>query len=254
MDNTNKGDASTEASSLFFFKQFALEQSNLASMKLNTDGLCLAAWVDCSKQKKLLDIGTGTGSIALVLAQRYAQAHIEALEIHEFTAALAAKNFANSPWPNRLHCYAQALQRFDTSQGFEHCISNPPYYDASAHIPVRNAKSRQEARQSWQLSFEDILRDCQRLGSPQVQLSLILPVPESKAFEKLALATNWHLHKELYLATRPQKKARRRLMTWGRTEVSSPQSETQYTMLAGNDPKAYSPWYRSLLSDLLIIF
>ena len=115
----------------FQFKQFRIEQEKSA-MKVGTDGILLGAWVNISKVKSILDIGTGTGLIALMLAQR-CDANITGIEIESSAAEEALENANNTPWKNRLTIQNISLQEFSTTSKnkFDLIVSNPPFFEKS---------------------------------------------------------------------------------------------------------------------------
>ncbi|MGI9526697.1 MAG: tRNA1(Val) (adenine(37)-N6)-methyltransferase, partial [Weeksellaceae bacterium] len=112
--------------SIFKFKQFNVEQK-LSAAKVGTDGVLLGAWVNLDPTpSKILDIGTGTGLIALMLAQRSPLSYITALDIDKDAIVEASLNFENSPWPDRLNAVHTSLQAYNTEEKFDLIISNPP--------------------------------------------------------------------------------------------------------------------------------
>ncbi len=113
--------------SVFRFKQFEVDQSGCA-MKINTDGVLLAALAESISPKEILDIGTGTGVMALMLAQRFPEANIEAVEIDEFASATAHKNFLNSPFSERLAVKNVSIEQFQSQHSYDLIISNPPFF------------------------------------------------------------------------------------------------------------------------------
>ena len=113
----------------FRFKQFAVEQDDVA-MKVGTDGVLLGAWADCSNVKSVLDIGTGTGLIALMVAQRSGAQRVVGIDIDSSAAACAAKNFAYSPWSATLKAVQSSAQEF-VDEKFDLILSNHPYFDDS---------------------------------------------------------------------------------------------------------------------------
>ena len=173
----------------FRFKQFAVEQDDVA-MKVGTDGTLLGAWADCEGAKRVLDIGTGTGLIALMLAQRNNQAEIHAVEIDETASKRARSNFDMSPWAERLDVECCAVQEFNAPEKFDLIISNPPYFVDSLLPP--DAK-RSTARHTHDLSFEELDKAVCRLLADGGRFALILPTTE---FEKYLAIT------QLYLARR----------------------------------------------------
>ena len=132
---------------MFRFKQFAVRQDR-CPMKVGTDGVLLGAWAEVRPgDRRMLDVGTGTGLIALMLAQRSA-AWITAVDIDVECATQAAENFAASPWADRLDAVSVAVQRYDPVEKFDLIVSNPPYYVDSLRSPDegRNTAMRRDCR------------------------------------------------------------------------------------------------------------
>ena len=170
----------------FRFKQFAVEQEDVA-MKVGTDGVLLGAWAYCEGAERILDIGTGTGVIALQMAQRNPEAQISAVEIDEIAAKRARANFDLSPWAERLTVVQSAVQEFAPAEKFDLIVSNPPYFVDSLLPP--DAK-RSTARHTHDLTFEELDNAVCRLLSESGKFALILPVTE---FEKYLAITQLHL-------------------------------------------------------------
>ena len=168
---------------VFCFKQFAVEQDDVA-MKVGTDGVLLGAWADCEGAKNILDIGTGTGVIALQMAQRNNHAQIRAVEIDEIATRRARANFDNSPWAERLDVECCAVQAFNPHKEFDLIISNPPYFVDSLLPP--DAK-RSTARHTHDLTFEELDNAVGRLLAEEGKFALILPISE---FEKYLALTH----------------------------------------------------------------
>lgn len=132
---------------LFKFKQFDIDQSGCA-MKINTDGVLLGALTNADNPKSILDIGAGTGVIALMLAQRFPEAKIDAVEIDQSAAATAGNNFANSPFANRLHLYPDSFEQFFESNPkgkYDLIVSNPPFYINSLISPRKEKQLAKHA-------------------------------------------------------------------------------------------------------------
>lgn len=141
---------------MFTFKQFAIEQDRCA-MKIGTDGVLLGAWAPIDNHPfSILDIGTGTGIIALMLAQRSAAQQIDALEIDEAAYEQATDNFENSPWNDRLFCFHAGLDEFieEPEEEYDLIVSNPPFY--SEDYKTEN-ESRDLARFQDAMPFEQLL-------------------------------------------------------------------------------------------------
>ena len=170
----------------FRFKQFAVEQEDVA-MKVGTDGVLLGAWANSDNVKRILDIGTGTGVIALQMAQRNPIAHIYAVEIDDTAAKRARANFDISPWAERLTVEQTAVQEFAPAEKFDLIVSNPPYFVDSLLPP--DAK-RSTARHTHDLTFEELDSAVCRLLDENGRFALILPITE---FEKYLALTQLHL-------------------------------------------------------------
>ena len=156
-------------------------------MKVGTDGVLLGAWADCEGAKCILDIGTGTGVIALQMAQRNPEAQVLAVEIDETAAKRARANFDNSPWAERLQVEQIAVQVFEPAEKFDLIVSNPPYFVDSLLPP--DAK-RSTARHTHDLTFEELDKAVTRLLADNGKFALILPITE---FEKYLTLTHLHL-------------------------------------------------------------
>jgi tRNA1Val (adenine37-N6)-methyltransferase len=176
----------------FEFKEFTIHQDRTA-MKIGTDGVLLGAWASLEHNPfSILDIGTGTGVIALMLAQRSTAELIDALEIDEDAYEQAVDNFENSDWGDRLFCYHAAFDEFveemqeegmEEEEKYELIISNPPFY--SADYSSGDAK-RDQARFAEALPFEELLEGVSLLLSKRGIFSVIIPYAEEEKFRYLA--------------------------------------------------------------------
>lgn len=155
----------------FVFKQFTVAQHN-CPMKVNTDGVLLGAWVNCSRATRILDIGTGTGVIALMMAQKNTGALVHAIDINEGAYGQASENFRQSPWSGRLSAFHSSLQLFHNPFQYDLIVSNPPYFANSQQSPhpVKN-----EARHQVSLNLSDLIQHIARLLSPDGKACLVLP-------------------------------------------------------------------------------
>lgn len=175
---------------MFHFKQFSVEQ-NRCAMKIGTDGVLLAAWAPLDNNPvSILDVGTGTGVIALILAQRSAAQQIDALEIDEYAYEQAVNNFENSPWSDRLFCFHAALDEFveDPEDEYDLIVSNPPFYTEDY---LSGNEQRDLARFSESLPFIDLIEAAHLLLSDNGIFSVIIPFKEEERF--LALANEYEL-------------------------------------------------------------
>ncbi len=168
----------------FRFKQFTIQQE-LAAMKVGTDGVLLGAWASVpGPGSRVLDIGTGTGLVALMLAQRTKDGRVDALDIDPSSAGQAKDNFLNSPWPERLHSIHSSFQDYagQCKSRYDLIICNPPYFSASSKTP---SKEKNLARHDDNLSLRDIFMGSVSLMKETAVISLILPVDkEEQAFDR----------------------------------------------------------------------
>jgi tRNA1Val (adenine37-N6)-methyltransferase len=165
------------ANSTFSFKQFTIRQDHCA-MKVGTDGVLLGAWVNLSNAMKILDVGTGTGLIAIMMAQR-SNAQIDAVEIDENAFAQAKENVNFCPWSDRVRVYHDTFQHFAniTSTRYDFIVSNPPYFRNSLKPPM---KPRSYARHDIQLTYESLLFNAAGILALKGRLSVIIPAFETE--------------------------------------------------------------------------
>ncbi|MEE9350588.1 MAG: methyltransferase [Flavobacteriaceae bacterium] len=175
---------------IFKFKQFEINQDKTA-MKVGTDGVLLGAWcaIDWNPYN-VLDIGTGTGLIALQIAQRSNAELIDAIEIDTNAYEQAVSNFENSSWNDRLFCYHASLNEFvaEIEDKYDLIIANPPFYTENYFT---DNEARNKARFSEALSFEELLKATTLLLTDNGRFSVIIPFKEKRNF--IALAEKQHL-------------------------------------------------------------
>jgi tRNA1Val (adenine37-N6)-methyltransferase len=172
-------------SEIFRFKEFEIQQYKTA-MKIGTDGVLLGAWTEIKDDAySVLDIGTGTGLIALQIAQRSDCEIIDALEIEPNAYEQAVTNFENSDWSDRLFCYHASLQEFtkEIEEKYDLIISNPPFYTATFKELEKN---RALARHAESLTFEELLQSTSKLLSDSGSCAFIIPFQEEKKFLETA--------------------------------------------------------------------
>jgi len=174
---------------MFRFKQFAIRQEN-AAMKVGTDGALLGAWCDVSKANNILDIGTGTAIIAMMVAQRNSAAAITAIEIDEKALIDANFNVKNCPWTNRIKIIQSSLQEFTPTLKFDSIISNPPFFENSLKS---NSRSKIKARHTDSLHYSDILNFASIHLSSIGVLHLILPLENAEKCIETAIEGGFYL-------------------------------------------------------------
>ncbi|SNR17296.1 tRNA1(Val) (adenine(37)-N6)-methyltransferase [Tenacibaculum jejuense] len=173
----------------FKFKEFTVHQDK-AAMKIGTDAVLLGAWSDINfYPDSILDVGSGTGVIALMLAQRTDAMTIDAIEIDEAAYEQSVENFERSDWGDRLFCYHASFQEFademqEDEETYDVIISNPPFYNAEF---LSEDESRNKARfTNTALSFEELIKGVSVLLSETGEFNVIIPFEEEKSFVDLA--------------------------------------------------------------------
>ena len=175
----------------FRFKQFTIQQQH-AAMKVGTDGVLLGAWTSVpGPGGRVLDIGTGTGLIALMIAQRTLGVWVDALEIDMPSAGQAKENFQNSPWKERLNCYHSSFKEYasNCNKPYDLIICNPPFFSASFKTP---SKEKNLARHDDSLPLRDLFKGSLSLMKESALISLI--VPFHKQGQVLELASEHKMH------------------------------------------------------------
>ena len=166
---------------MFKFKQFAVNQDRCA-MKIGTDAVLLGAWCPIDNNpKSILDVGAGTGILALMLAQRTNADQIDALEIDEEAYEQCVENFENSPWADKLFCYHAALDEFvdDPEDEYDLIISNPPFYSEDFKT---TDEQRDLARFQDAMPFEDLIEAADLLLSENGTFAVVIPYKEEERF------------------------------------------------------------------------
>lgn len=234
--------------SKFSFKKFAVEQDRCA-MKIGTDGVLLGAWTPITNNPfSVLDIGAGTGIIALMLAQRTNAEQIDALEIDEEAYEQAVDNFENSPWSDRLFCFHAGLDEFieEPEDEYDLIVSNPPFYSEDYKT---DSEQRDLARFQDALPFEDLIEAADLLLSENGIFAVIIPFKEEEKF--LALAKEMELYpiKITHVKGTPTSEIKRSLLAFSRNEIADfPIDELTIEISRHN----YTPVYIALTKDFYL--
>lgn len=199
---------------MFRFKQFTVRQERTA-MKVGTDGVLLGAWADLERADAILDIGTGTGVIALMAAQRNPQALVDALEIDGEACGEAQENVERSPWKGRIRVIRGALQEFAPEKRYGCVVCNPPFFVDSTRTPDDH---RTVARHCDALSHEELAEHAERLLTPEGCLCIILPVAEANRMTEYARRVGLFPSRITYVHPTPEKAPKRILAKFIRQE------------------------------------
>ena len=234
---------------MFRFKQFSVDQTGCA-MKINTDGVLLSALADADKPLSILDIGTGTGVIALMLAQRFADARIDAIEIDESAAKTAESNFKNSPFADRLTLFPVGFEAFlgsHPNKKYDLIVSNPPFYINSLQSP---GAKRNLAKHAGEGFFEGLIETVAYHLTENGTCWLVLPIDTAELVKALAAQYQLHLQKVISIHSFESDAAHRGILVFGLKECS-PEIIKLTIYEAVN---IYSEEYKKLLQPYFIIF
>lgn len=206
------------ANSFFQFKQFTIKQE-LCAMKVGTDGVLLGAWSSLNNAQKILDIGTGTGLIALMLSQR-SDAITDAIDIDLDAYKQATENINNSLFKNRIKVFHTPLSTFanSTTNRYELIVSNPPYFNESLKGPD---EKRNKARHTDSLQLEELIRESKRLLAPNGQISIILPFDQQEQLASVISDNSLYIQRQAIVYPKHDLPPRRIL-----TEISTTRSNS----------------------------
>lgn len=233
---------------MFTFKQFTIQQDKCA-MKVGTDGVLLGAWAPLENNPySILDIGAGTGLIALMLAQRSAAEQIDALEIDDDAYEQAVDNFEASPWGDRLFCYHAALDEFmeEPEDEYDLIISNPPFYTEDY---TSGNEQRDRARFTDALPFEDLAEAAGLLLSDNGVFAVIIPYKEEEKFIALAKSESLFPFKITRVKGTPATETKRSLIAFSRDENAVPAIDE---LVIETSRHSYTPEYTALTKDFYL--
>lgn len=228
----------------FRFKQFTIWHDKCA-MKVGTDGVLLGAWATAKNTLHILDIGTGTGLIALMLAQRNPQAQITAIEIDETASAQAEINAIRSPWADRINIICNDFRLFQTENKYNLIVSNPPYFVDALNCPD---KQRNMARHTCELNYELLFQRSAQLLCEQGRACIIIPAE----VEKLVIDTAWkyklYPSRRLRVFTKPGKPCRRVLISFSLQEKEC----IEETLCIEVEHNQFTPEYIALTKEFYL--
>ncbi|MBN2480392.1 MAG: methyltransferase [Bacteroidales bacterium] len=228
----------------FKFKRFTVNQDKCA-MKVGTDGVLLGAWTKAEGVRRILDVGTGTGVVALMLAQR-SKAMIDAVEIDEDAVRQAQQNVAASPWSDRIHVYHTSFQEFYIQRNFLYdlIVSNPPYYH---HALKSKGEFRTTARHTVKLNYNELIEYAAKLLTAEGRISVIVPHDISDAFVEYAWFNQLYPLRILKIRSTPSKPFSRTVIEFIRKKNHRPEI-SEFTIMQGNN-RSITEEYKRLTAE-----
>lgn len=234
------------ANSYFQFKRFTVCQQHCA-MKVGTDGTLLGAWAAAPQAPgRILDIGTGTGLIALMMAQRFPEALVTAIDIDEMAVSQAVENVAASPFADRIRVVAADVQTFRTAEKFDSIVCNPPFFEDSLTCPD---PQRTEARHTVTLGYRQLIESVFRLLKDDGLFSVIIPTDCRARLESEAHLRGFFISRVCSIQTTPRKAPKRYMIEMTKQPVNEVDTTNGVLELS---PQIRSDWYHELTKEFYI--
>ena len=234
------------ANGYFQFKQFTIHQQYCA-MKVGTDGTLLGAWALASESPcRILDIGTGTGLIALMMAQRYPQAKVTAIDIDDGAVRQAKENVSASPFADRINVIKADVLTFEEEEKYDSIVCNPPFFEDSLTCPD---PQRTEARHTVSLGYRQLMEAAFRLLKDDGHFSLIIPSDCRERLESEAHLRGFFLSRVCSIQTTPKKAPKRYMIELSKQPVN--EVDTTNCILESS-PQVRSDWYQELTKEFYI--
>jgi tRNA1Val (adenine37-N6)-methyltransferase len=234
---------------MFRFKQFNVDQAGCA-MKINTDGVLVGALAGTHQPATILDIGTGTGVIALMLAQRFENARVDSVEIDEAAAATARRNFEGSPFAGRLRLYAEGFEKYLSSHSgaeYDLIVSNPPFYINALESP---GEKRTLAKHTDERFFITLIGLIPNHLTPSGEFWLILPLQTAQLVKAAAGRAGLKLKQTISISSYPHSEPHREIMVLTLNNERKPDER----FVIYEAPKVYSKEYEAALRPFFTIF
>lgn len=228
----------------FRFKQFTVKQDQ-AAMKVGTDGVLLGAWASLLQAGTILDIGTGTGLIALMAAQRNSRAFIDAVEINDNAFRQALENTKASPWAERIQVYHTSIFTFVPGKRYDHILCNPPFFNDSTPAPEND---RNTARHCCNFSHAELLKTVDRILEAEGKFSLILPPDQAQNCMAEAEKNRLFLSRLTDVIPITGKSTKRMLLEFSR-QIQIPDKNELILEISHHD---YTEAYRNLTRDFYL--
>lgn len=239
------------SNSYFRFKQFTVWQQQCA-MKVCTDACLFGAWVAHILQSQfpsfhhILDIGTGTGLLSLMIAQKNSSVVIDAIEIDNASCREATSNVNFSPWKNKIQIIPVAAQQYKPENvKYDFVVCNPPFLDNQTHLQGKY-EHRNQALHTVSLQFAELIEVCKRLLKESAAFAVLLPFNKSHYFQQLAQEAGFYLYIKTNIRTQLEQSFFRSMLWFSTTP--KPTCYNNFITIQ-NKPKQYSPEFIDLLKD-----
>lgn len=226
----------------FRFKKFTVYHDQCA-MKVGTDGVLLGAWTKVENAKRILDIGTGTGLIALMLAQR-SEAYIMGIDVDDSAVRQALGNVERSEWKDRMVIKKMDARMLSAEQcgTFDVIVSNPPFFTESVHSPD---EQRNKARHMSSLPFNELLSAVNRVLAEEGRFFVVLPADSMSDFIAIAAGFHLYLQRQTFVHPKPESAPKRVLLEFGYSTVECESSH----LVVELERHKYSSEYRKLTCE-----
>lgn len=231
------------ANSYFQFKRFTVRHDKCA-MKVGTDGVLLGAWTNVAACKNILDVGTGTGLIALMIAQR-STARIDAIDMDADACLQASENVASSPFASSIHVYHRSFKEYATTTTYRYdlIVSNPPFFADSLKCPD---SQRSMARHTDTLCLDDLIGGCLPLLTSEGRIALILPSDREKELVRISTKNKLHILQRTDVIPTPGALPKRLLVELSPSPL---QLSTSHTLTLEKSRHQYTQEYKALTQD-----
>ncbi|MBO5788095.1 MAG: tRNA1(Val) (adenine(37)-N6)-methyltransferase [Bacteroidaceae bacterium] len=232
------------SNSYFQFKQFTINQEGCA-MKVGTDGCLLGGWFDCSNSRRILDIGCGSGLIAIMAAQR-CNAHVTGIEIEENAARQASANVNTCPWSDRIEIVNCDILQYSPIEPFDTIVCNPPYFVNSLKC---DEQSRTMARHSDTLDCGSFFKKASTLLTGNGKISIVIPTDILEEWKDSAALCGFCPSRVTFIKTTPRKEPKRVLVEFSRTLRCD---TITATLVLEDSPGVYSKEAQEILRDFYL--
>lgn len=217
-------------------------------MKIGTDGCLLGAWAKPDQAAKALDIGTGTGLVACMLAQRFSNLKLDAIELDSNAAAQATANVEGSPFQKRITVYEANFLTWE-KEGYDYIVCNPPFFEEASSSA--NEAPRIQARQEKELSIGNLLSKAFECASPHARMAIVWPARREEEALEAATKSGWHLIRTCELFPTPTKAVHRVLLEFSKHKKIG---VTEKLVIEEFGRHQYSEAYKLLLKEFYLKF